>query len=160
MILQTSNRSRSCKSFFIVAALLAIAFSTPSANAAKDIGAGLFLGSPTGITGQVFLKDDKAIRAMLGVNGGKADLNADYVFWFPDAVGNDKMSFSFFVGAGLRLRFSDPNRFGVRVPVGLSTFFDNDESFEGFVEIAPIVDLAPKVDLDINGGIGVRYYFM
>lgn len=147
------------RSLFALAAALAF-LSIKPAHAAKDFGAGLFIGSPTGITGQVFLKDDRAIRAMLGLNGGKADINSDYIFWFPDAIGSDKMSFNLFLGAGARLRFSDPTRFGVRIPVGVSTFFDNDEVFEGYVEIAPIVDLAPKVELDINGGIGFRFYFM
>ncbi len=137
-----------------------LSFASTQALAAKDFGAGLFLGSPTGITGQVFLKNDRAIRGMLGVNGGKLDINSDYILILPNAIGNDRFSLNFFIGGGVRLRFSDPSRFGVRVPVGLSTFFDDDELFEGFVELVPIVDLAPKIELDINGGIGFRYYFM
>ncbi len=28
-----------------------------------------------------------------------------------------------------------------------------------FLEIAPIVDLAPATELSVNGGIGIRFYF-
>jgi hypothetical protein len=28
-----------------------------------------------------------------------------------------------------------------------------------FLEIVPILDLAPKVGFDFNGAIGIRYYF-
>jgi hypothetical protein len=41
---------------------------------------------------------------------------------------------------------------------GLDYLFANTP-LDIFLELAPILDLAPKVDFDFNGTIGIRYYF-
>jgi hypothetical protein len=49
--------------------------------------------------------------------------------------------------------------FGFRFPIGMSYLFENNEPFELFFEIAPVLELAPDVDLDLNAAIGLRFYF-
>jgi hypothetical protein len=66
-----------------------------------------------------------------------------------------------YFGVGGLIRFRDDNeenQVGVRAPVGLSYMFDN-APVDFFVEIAPAIDVAPNVQGEITGGIGIRYWF-
>jgi hypothetical protein len=45
----------------------------------------------------------------------------------------------------------------VRLPVGL-TYFPGRGRVGVFAQVAPIVDLAPSTDMDLQGGLGVRYF--
>jgi hypothetical protein len=47
---------------------------------------------------------------------------------------------------------------GIRVPLGLEYLFASP-SLGVFAEIVPIFDLSPKTAVDLNGAIGVRFYF-
>ena len=47
---------------------------------------------------------------------------------------------------------------GVRV-VGGFAFWPRNTPLDIFVEVAPVVDLAPATDLSANGGIGIRFFF-
>ncbi len=47
---------------------------------------------------------------------------------------------------------------GIRVPLGLA-FLPATAPLEFFLEIVPILDVLPDTDFDINGAIGVRFYF-
>jgi hypothetical protein len=64
----------------------------------------------------------------------------------------------FYVGVGGRVVFSDDATIGVRVPLGLDYMFSN-APVDIFVELVPILNLAPSTDFDFNGGIGARYWF-
>ena len=62
----------------------------------------------------------------------------------------------YILGRGNKLL--DKTSIGVRVPVGLNYLFDNT-SIDIFLEVVPILDLAPQTDFKINAAIGGRYYF-
>jgi hypothetical protein len=113
-----------------------------------------------GITWQLYLQNSKAVRGVVGVTGSNADINADYIHIFENALRGSELSLNFFVGGGAHIRFSDSARFGVRVPVGLSTFFDSAGRFECYAELAPVLDFTPRFSVELNGGVGFRYYFM
>lgn len=53
---------------------------------------------------------------------------------------------------------SDDDKIGIRVPVGLAYEFSSRKA-DIFLEIVPILDLAPKSRVTINAALGVRYYF-
>ena len=46
---------------------------------------------------------------------------------------------------------------GARFPFGIGKTLDN-APVEFFLEIVPILDLAPDTEFDLNGAVGVRYY--
>ena len=50
------------------------------------------------------------------------------------------------------------SHFGVRFPVGIAYIFPKNP-FDLFFEIVPIFDLLPDTELNINAGIGARFYF-
>jgi hypothetical protein len=57
----------------------------------------------------------------------------------------------------LRLEEDDP-RVGIRIPVGVEYIFEGQPVCL-FLEIAPIVDVVPETEANVNGGIGVRLIF-
>ena len=88
-------------------------------------------------------------------------LHADYL-WYKHGffqAGKVKMPLYFGVGGRMVLRDNNSDKFGVRVPVGVSYRFIDPEFVELFGELAPVLDLAPSMKLDFNIGIGVRFYF-
>jgi hypothetical protein len=96
-------------------------------------------------------------------NPDGVQLNADFLYHFFDLfhnVGSGELPL--YVGGGVRLKFPDDsgqdNRAGIRFPVG-AAYLCHDRPLEFFIEVAPILDVAPITQLRWNGGIGFRYYF-
>ena len=63
-----------------------------------------------------------------------------------------------YFGIGGRIKFEDDNRLGVRFPIGL-TYEIEKYPLDIFFEIVPVFDVFPDTELNLNGGIGVRYFF-
>lgn len=63
-----------------------------------------------------------------------------------------------YYGVGGRAKFETDSRIGARGVIGLVYFFKG-APIDAFLEIAPILDLAPATDFSLNGGIGIRYFF-
>ena len=52
----------------------------------------------------------------------------------------------------------DRSQAGLRLPLGLSYLMN--QTYRIFAEIVPVVRFAPDTGGDVDGGIGVRYYFL
>ncbi|HLR33445.1 MAG TPA: hypothetical protein VK074_13230, partial [Fodinibius sp.] len=67
-------------------------------------------------------------------------------------------SLPFYYGIGGRVILADNDAvIGARIPVGLNYLFDNSP-VGLFLEVAPIFNLAPETDFDVDGALGVRFY--
>jgi hypothetical protein len=140
-----------------------------------SLGAGIIIGEPTGVCAKLYLEDDQAVQAALGlafVNGG-FHVHADYVFhpWILEE--REAFTLPAYIGPGVRAmqhwagRDGDSDfRIGPRAVAGL--LFDFKEiPLDVFVEVAGIVELRfgsedPDINgigFALNGGIGARYYF-
>ncbi len=143
-----------------------------SAFAQDKLGLGLILGEPTGLSVKYWLDDKSAIDGAAAWSFWDEDgfqLHADYLWhnfeWLQSAVDSGKLPVYF--GGGVRLKFQEDNGrhddddgdtvFGIRAPVGISYLFE-DKPFDVFAEIAPILDLAPDVELSLSLAVGLRYY--
>jgi len=127
----------------------------------KGWGLGVILGEPTGISFKTWLNKDRAIDAAAAWSFGGNDafhLHADYLFHNRTLLNFDKNMIPLYYGIGGRLRFQDESKFGVRFPLGI-TFFIREAPIDIFLELVPILNLAPSTELDFNGAIGARYYF-
>jgi hypothetical protein len=67
-----------------------------------------------------------------------------------------------YVGVGGRFKVKNNKNntdewMGVRVPFGIVYMFAGPVDI--FLEIVPVLDLTPKTDVSINGGLGFRYFF-
>lgn len=119
---------------------------------------GVMLGEPTGISLQVWQSGSTAIDGAVAWSFGRHDhvhIHADYLKHNPLDV--NQGSLTFYYGIGARAILADEARFGARFPVGLH-YIIPDSRVSLFVEVAPIFNLIPATDFDMNGGIGVRYF--
>jgi len=144
----------------------------------KTFGLGLMLGAPTGLTGKYFLGPDTALDFGVGAIGyyrGRDGLHihADYLchpvtlvkaepFWMPLYFGVGGRVFSFDDDDDDPRDDDDGLAIGVRAPIGIAFDFNNlplDVFFEIAFVIDFFVDYRDDVDFDINGAIGLRYWF-
>ena len=134
----------------------------------KRVGAGIVLGDPTGITFKGYITERFAIDA-IGAWSFVHDtisIVGDLTYDFLDIPVNvSSFTLPFYVGAGAIIGFgkkgkNDGKTFAIiRVPVGVAMQFVN-YPIEVFFEIAPGIQIAPSTDIDVSGGIGVRFYFL
>jgi hypothetical protein len=168
--------------------LLACALSTTAAAApGHPFGLGVQLGAPTGITGKLYLDQPFALQMGIGFVDDFDDedglhVHLDFI-WHPAILARQPaFTLPFYLGVGARLLQHDyvyridrtyyvdeDTHLGVRVPFGLLMDF-NRVSLDIFLEVALVVDLFFVEDtygpfyerhdrVDLNGGVGIRYYF-
>ncbi len=167
---------------FVVAALLVARAGAAGAEDLTDsstekgsLGAGIIIGEPTGVCAKLYLQDDQAVQAALGLTfvSGGFQAHADYVFhpWILEE--REEFTLPAYIGPGVRLMQhaagrdgDDDFRVGARAVAGL--LFDFKEiPLDVFVEVAGIFEYRFGSDsadvngfgLALNGGLGARYYF-
>ena len=116
-----------------------------------------------GITAKYFLDASNAIgTAVLRRLSSKDDyyIWADYLRHYRSLITVDKGELPFYLGIGGRLKLQESNedKFGIRFPVGLAYEFAT-VPVDVFLEVVPIWDVALSYDFDLEGGIGLRFYF-
>ncbi len=161
----------------IAVALIAVTTSAVTAQPVEKgaVGVGIILGEPTGVCAKLYLQDDQAIQAALGLTfvSGGFQAHADYV-WHPWIL-EEREDFTLpaYIGPGVRLMQhsagrdgDDDFRVGARAVAGM--LFDFKEiPLDVFVEVAGILEFrfgsddpdVAGVGLALNGGLGARYYF-
>ncbi len=63
-----------------------------------------------------------------------------------------------YYGIGGRLLNTSDTRVGIRGVIGLDYLFASSP-LDLFFEIAPVLDFAPDTQMDLEGGVGMRFYF-
>ena len=148
------------------------------APAHADVGAGVMLGDPSGLSGKLWLDGRRAIDAGLAYSLNDYLLvQGDYLLHFGDMSGTLRSGEAFVretrpyagIGAALYLSTIDTglNRVGfrksgyaaglaVRIPFG---FEWRRAPIGVFVELAPGIGILPSTFTLLNGSVGVRYYF-
>ena len=150
---------------FLVATFLSISFHSLSQaqTADKNIGVGFIAGEPTGLSLKSWTAGNNAFDLGLAWSLGRYDainIHGDYL-WHNYSLFSDVDSGSLpvYFGIGGRVVLADNTALlGARIPVGINYLFE-DAPVGLFLEIAPVFNLAPVTDFDVDGGIGVRYYF-
>ena len=131
-----------------------------AAVAVDNFGLGAVVGEPTGITGKMFLSGSSAVDATLSWSFVKDKLyvHSDYIHHFSDFFGSGAPTLLAYTGIGGMIELQENPEIGVRIPFGLS-YTIPDTPVELFFELAPVVLLAPETSVELNGGLGARYYF-
>jgi hypothetical protein len=142
----------------------------------KKIGAGVMLGVPISAVGKLMLTPELALDLGLGAYVAYRDrtgfhMHADLLFHPFVAVEGETFQAPLYLGLGPRLlHYDGTTHVGVRVPLGISFVFDN-APIDVFLETAFIYDLSISQDetgevgqsspgaVDVNGLVGLRYYF-
>lgn len=147
---------------FLIAAA-ALLFVTSLQAQSRGFGLGVVLGEPTGIAGKAWTSGSTAVSFGLGYSftgsESRVNLHVDYLFHsFNQIKAPEK--FVLFYGIGGRLKSTDhsDNSLGVRGVFGIDWFIHN-APIDLFFEVAPVVKIIPNTGVDLDAGIGVRYFF-
>ncbi|KPL17894.1 MAG: hypothetical protein AMJ92_10480 [candidate division Zixibacteria bacterium SM23_81] len=136
--------------------------------AAQDsgFGLGIILGEPTGLSLKQWVDGKAAIDGAIAWSFGRHDalhLHADYLVHNFTLFKMEQGKLPLYYGIGGRIKFEEngndeDTKIGVRIPVGISYILANSP-LDIFLEIAPLLDLTPSTEFDLNGAIGIRYFF-
>ncbi len=148
--------------FFIILLMVFLA-NNVFAIERNRFGIGVIAGEPTGITAKYMLDDESAIDAGIGwetSGDNEFHIYGDYLYHMYDLikVPHGKLPLYFGVGARFIDRDKKDDKFGVRIPVGIEYLFENI-SLGAFLELVPVLELTPDTDFDLEGGIGIRFFF-
>lgn len=131
----------------------------------KRIGAGLYLGDPTGITLKGYLTKNIALDGVAAWSfvDDSFTLMTDATYDFFDIdFDTDVITVPFYAGGGAQLTFDDGKNNDtsatIHIPVGVAVQWVK-QPVEIFVELSPGIQIAPETELDLSGGIGARFYF-
>lgn len=154
--------------FFVL--LFCIGIHESQAQRSQDqVGIGLMAGEPTGLSLKVWTSDTNAFDAGLAWSLGRYDavnIHADYLWHRFDVFEPiESGQLPIYYGIGGRIVFAedypDPGDsnvvLGARLPVGINYLFA-DSPIGLFFEVAPIINLIPETDFDVDGAIGIRFY--
>jgi hypothetical protein len=139
-----------------------VALHTNARSQDSGFGAGIIIGEPTGFSLKGWLDAKSAIDAGLAwsfVRGSSFHIHADYLFHSFNVFNTtEKIPLYFGVGGRIKTSKDSDSRVGVRGVIGVGYFF-KDAPVDLFLEVAPVIDLTPATELQINAGFGARYWF-
>jgi hypothetical protein len=176
-----------CFTVIVASVLLGVAAKPAQATEVgygRKFGLGFVLGDPTGLSGKYWVGSTNSLDFGLGFwgygfrdrcwydNAGNAHcdqfgysngtLNVDYL-WQSNLV-RGQAQLDWHIGGGGRVLW-----FGgctgscfaaaARMPIGLDLMFANPGFIEIFAELAPAFYIVPGLGFEIEGGLGVRFYF-
>lgn len=157
------------KLFILVVGL----FSFNATASDQQFGLGVIIGSPTGISANYLLSDENSIAAALAFDDDDTHLHIDYLWRFPNSLTAEKVNFGWYGGVGLKFRdhdhgdhksngdhheHHDDGEFGPRAVAGLNHEFKK-VPIEVFGEVSMVMYVIDETDMDLDFGIGGRYYF-
>ncbi len=149
-----------------VALLLCLAAGTAQAQN-RGFGLGLIVGEPTGLSAKVWQSQHTAFdfaAAWSFADNSAFHLHGDFLVHKFNLIRVEKGQLPFYYGIGLRVKLAsqenkDETSLGLRIPLGLDYLFAPDTPLDIFLEIVPILDLAPSTDVTLNASLGIRYWF-
>jgi hypothetical protein len=133
----------------------------------EGIGVGIVLGDPSGLSVAYRAGEHHTVQVDFGYNFRRdlVHVSADYLYNVvildtPEMAG---VRFPVYIGIGGRYQnygndFDDDAGFGIRVPIGMAVL-PRTLAIDPFVEIAPVMLIAPETKASLEGGIGCRLYF-
>ena len=143
---------------------LILCLTLPAAARDGDFGLGAILGEPTGPSFKVWTGASSAIDGAAAWSlddRNSFHLHVDYLWHNFSVIKLTKGSMPLYFGLGGRIQFEegdDDDLIGARIPVGLE-YLPARTPLGIFMEIVPVLNLAPDTEFDMEGALGIRYYF-
>lgn len=153
-----------------------VSFSNNACAQTTGVGAGLIVGSPTGITAKFWTSKVNAIDFAIGwSNNGTwthfgngyayyytqslLHLQVDYV-WHAFHVIRSSQRLPLYYGLGIHFDSGNtvPTSLGLRAVGGID-WMPHAVPIDVFVEVAPVFYLSPTAGLGLDAGLGARYFF-
>lgn len=150
------------KRISIVFAILFLSF----AAWAQDGAVGVILGDPSGFTGRLPMTGSNSLDVAFGSSpsGGHWHLHGTYLWDGARSFSVQGQPVEMYYGVGARIasvtsgRHEDKTGIGARFSTGVLTSISNPD-LEFFAEIAPVLNITPAVDADLDFAIGARIRF-
>ena len=159
-----------CAKSLSMGSIFAVLLAGPAFAANGPLGLGVILGEPTGFSGKYWLDANRDRAIDFGLAWSLSDdvgfhIHGDYLLHnyslLRDAFHVTKGKMPLYYGLGARFQLGEghhDDETGLRIPVGMSYLFA-DVPVDVFAELAPVVNFIPDTELDLEGGIGARFYF-
>ncbi len=131
------------------------------AESNHNIGLGIILGEPTGISFKIWNRQTVAFDAGAAwsiVDEKHFQVHGDLLFHNFGLFRVETGRMALYYGIGARVWFATDTIVSLRVPVGLSYEFEKTP-IELFLEVVPMLDLIPSTEVGMGGAVGFRYYF-
>lgn len=173
------NFSKSIRAFCLLTLLSALPLQSARAahaNAPGNLGLGIVLGEPSGLSAKYWLHSRDALDFGLAYSFNSFfAIFADYLYHFPGAFAAQKAPISQitpYVGIGA-IFFTDTSSartssryftstnsagLGLRIPLGLE-WRPSSTPLGIFLELVPGMGIIPATFGFLEGGIGARFYF-
>ncbi len=130
---------------------------------AANVGLGLALGSPTGVTLKIMTSHKAGFDLLVGEMWHYWDkddvlVSADYVVTM-SRLASGEVDLDFYLGGGGNVWLGrwTGNVLAAEMPLGLSLTFG--PPVEVFVEAVPVLFVLPFGEFGVGGSVGFRYYF-
>jgi hypothetical protein len=132
-----------------------------------DFGLGIVVGEPTGLSWKLWTSRNRALDgAVAWAFGGNGYLRAhvDYLWHDFHMIKAEKGQMPLYLGmggtiwSGNRERYAHNINLGLRGVIGMEYIFP-EAPIDIFLELAPTFGLAPETGVDIEGGLGLRFFF-
>jgi hypothetical protein len=131
---------------------------TSRVGSPQDLGFGVALGQPMGLTAKYWVTPSAAVDGFMGYHfNSNFDAHADYLWHSFSSLNVSSGRLPFYLGLGGRVLGGNDSQFGFRFPLGVSYLFPT-EPLEAYAEVAPIVEVAPSIGADVDGMVGLRLY--
>ena len=145
----------------VAMALLLVVLPTQiHARLGGDLGLGFVAGSPSGLSGKIWLNQTNALDCAVGMNVFEnwLSLNADYLWHDFNLIQIPRGQLPVFYGMGIWAAIANHGAIGVRGVVGLEYLFPT-APLDAFIELCPGISVLPGTSLNAGGGVGMRYFF-
>lgn len=135
-------------------------FQLQAQTSGGPFGLGIIVGEPTGLNAKLWTAENTAFAATAAwsLSNDWMLINADFLRHSYSVFNVNKGSMPLYYGLGASLGLGTDFILGARVPVGISYIFA-DAPLDVFLEVAPVLMLIPDIDFELQGGVGIRYYF-
>jgi hypothetical protein len=146
------------KKYLFLGILLAFSFNMSAQD--SGFGLGIIIGEPTGVSLKTWVSQKHAVDAGIAwsLTNDWFHIHADYLIHHFELIDVSQGELPFYFGFGAKLGIGNKFSLGARVPVGLAYLFE-DAPLDVFVELVPALQLINQIQFQMNGGIGIRYWF-
>lgn len=146
-----------------------VIFCMSSILVSAQFGAGIILGSPSGLSFKYWQSRKYAYDFAVAWNFSDDyfHIHGDYLIHFPFNVeGVAKDALYAYFGGGARIRIKgegesgseSSNKLGIRGVGGLD-YIHLEVPVDFFIEVVPVMEIISSMGLKLEGGVGVRYNF-
>jgi hypothetical protein len=145
----------------IVIVLSLIIFCAAAQGQSRGLGVGLILGEPTGISMKYWSGRTNAFDFAFAwslQHSGWIYIHSDYLWHAFNVINVSRGALPIYYGVGGALGLNDETSLGVRGVAGLNYLFSG-VPLDAFLELVPLLFLAPKTEVEFHGAIGIRYFF-